>query len=127
MTTSSPADDDRPPVLDRTVLQADSSWNGVAYTEYPPGAARLTVVRFHVPAHTSLPWHTHPVPSAAYVVSGSFTVEERATGRRRTLVAGEAFAESVGDVHRGFTGDVAAEIVATYAGVPGVPLSVPVD
>jgi len=39
--------------------------------------------------------------------------------------AGEAFAESVGDVHRGYTTDEPAEIVVVYAGSAGIPLSIP--
>jgi len=41
--------------------------------------------------------------------------------------AGEAFGEPVKTVHRGCTGDLAAEIVVTYAGMEGLPLSKPAD
>jgi quercetin dioxygenase-like cupin family protein len=109
----------------RPVLQTDASWNGKSYTRYPEGRPQLTVLRFSIPPHSALPWHTHPMPNTAYIISGAITLEERATGRTRTFVAGEAFGESVDDVHRGYTQDQGAEIVCTYAGVAGMALSVP--
>jgi hypothetical protein len=66
------------------------------------------------------------VPSAAYVVAGQITIEEYGTGKKLVVGAGEAFAESVGGVHRGYTGVLPAEVVATYSGTPDMPLSVPV-
>ncbi|WP_139211316.1 hypothetical protein [Azotobacter beijerinckii] len=57
-----------------------------------------------IPADTTLPWHTHPMPNAADILSGQITVEERATGRKRVIRAGQAFNESVDYVHRGHTG-----------------------
>ncbi|WP_140720647.1 MULTISPECIES: cupin domain-containing protein [Gammaproteobacteria] len=108
------------------LLRSDTSWNGKPYERYPEGRPQLTVLRFHIPPHTSLPWHTHPMPNAGYVISGQITLEERGTGKLRVIGAGQAFAESVDDVHRGYTGDEAAEIVCTYAGVEGQALSIPV-
>jgi len=106
------------------VLRTDTSWNGKAYERYPQGTPQLTVVRFSIPAHSSLSWHEHVVPNAAFVISGAMTVEDRATGATHTIRAGEAFGESVGAVHRGYTGDEATEVVVTYAGVEGIPLSI---
>ena len=51
--------------------------------------------------------------------------QERATRRTLLVRAGEAFAESVGDVHCGYTTDEPAEIVVVYAGSAGIPLSIP--
>jgi quercetin dioxygenase-like cupin family protein len=107
------------------LLQRTSSWNDVAYTAYPKGQPQLTTMRITIPAYSALPWHTHAIPNAAYIISGQLTVEERATGRKATYHAGEAFAESVGEVHRGFTGSAPAVIIVFYAGSPGVPLSSP--
>lgn len=118
---------DGSPVRSAEVLNSDTAWNGKPYDRYPEGRPLLSVIRFNIPAHSSLPWHTHPMPNAAYVISGHFTVEERATGRKRVVKAGEAFAESVDDVHRGYTDDEPVEIVCTYAGVEGLPLSVHED
>lgn len=110
-----------------TLLQSESAWNGVPYVAYPPGRPQLTVLKILLPPHSSLPWHTHVVPNSAYVVSGQMTVEDRASGRKHVLRAGDAFAESVGVVHRGVTGEEAVEIVVTYAATADTPLSVPAE
>jgi len=107
------------------LVKTESSWNGVAYTAYPTGRPELTMLKMTIPAHTALPWHTHPIPNAAYVLSGSITVEDKASGRKQTFHAGEALAEEVGQVHRGVTGDEPAVLVITYSGTHGTPTFVP--
>src|SRR5690554_3961205 len=54
-----------------TLLKAGASWDGAPYAGYPSGSPEITVVRLSIPPHTVLPWHSHPMPNAAYVVSGS--------------------------------------------------------
>lgn len=61
------------------------------------------------------------------MVSRQLTIGEKATGRKATYRAGQASAESVGDVHRGVTGAEPVVVLVTYAGVQGQPLSVPVQ
>ncbi len=120
---ASEATEDNSQVYSVQIVRSDRSWNGKPYERYPDGRPVLTVMRFSIPPHSSLPWHTHPMPNTAYVISGQFTVEEQATGRKRIVRAGEAFAESVEDIHRGYTDDEPVEIVCTYAGAEGLPLS----
>ncbi|MBS1907015.1 MAG: cupin domain-containing protein [Actinobacteria bacterium] len=110
-------------IVTRRVLQTTRSWNDVPYEHYPAERPELTVVHFDIPPHSSLPWHTHAVPNAAYVIAGALTVEDHDTGRTHVVRAGEAFGESVGPVHRGYTEDLATEVVAIYAGAEGIPLS----
>jgi quercetin dioxygenase-like cupin family protein len=107
------------------LLQADHSWNDKAYTHYPAGQPELTMIKLTIPPHTALPWHTHPFPNAAYVLSGTLTVHERDSGKTKVYHQGEAFAESVDTVHRGETGDETTVLLITYAGTPGVPTSIP--
>ncbi len=107
------------------LLQADQAWTGKPYTHYPSRQPQLTMIRLTIAPHSVLPWHTHPYPNAAYVLSGTLTVHDRATGKTRTIHQGEAFAESVDAVHRGETGDEPAVLLITYAGTPGVPTSIP--
>lgn len=109
------------------LLKRTASWNDVPYRDYPRGQPQLTTLKITIPAHSSLPWHTHEVPNAAYLLSGHLTVEERDTGRTATYQAGEAFAESVGNVHRGFTDSEPAVVIVTYAGTAVQPLSVPIS
>ena len=107
------------------LLQADHSWNGDAYTHYPAGRPELTMLKLTIAAHSQLPWHTHPFPNAAYVLSGTLTVHDKISGKTKVFHQGEAFAESVDDIHRGETGDEPVVLLVTYSGTPGVPTSIP--
>jgi quercetin dioxygenase-like cupin family protein len=108
------------------LLQADHSWNGAPYTQYPKGRPQLTMLKLTIAPHTKLPWHTHPFPNAAYVLSGTLTIRDKVSGKTKVVHQGEAFAETVDDVHRGETGDEPVVLLVTYAGTPGVPTSIPV-
>ena len=107
------------------LVQSDQSWNGKPYTQYPKGRPELTMLKVTLAAHTVLPWHTHPFPNAAYVLSGTLTLHDKASGKTRVVHQGEAFTESVDDVHRGEAGDEPVVLLITYAGTPGVPTSIP--
>jgi quercetin dioxygenase-like cupin family protein len=113
------------PAQREVLLQADQSWNGQPYTQYPKGRPELTMLKVTLAPHTVLPWHTHPFPNAGYVLSGTLTLHDKASGKTRVVHQGEAFAESVDDVHRGEAGDEPAVLLITYAGLPGVPTSIP--
>ncbi len=106
------------------LLQATQSWNGKPYTHYPAGQPQLTLIRLTIAPHTALPWHTHPFPNAGYVLSGQLTIHDRDSGKSHTFQAGEAFAESVDDVHRGVAGDTPTVLILTYSGVAGTPTSI---
>jgi quercetin dioxygenase-like cupin family protein len=111
--------------VDSQVLsRSKHAWNGQPYTSYPPGQPELTVIRVIIPPHTTLPWHTHPMPNAAYVLSGHLTVEDRA-GRRYVARAGDVINETVNLLHRGFTDDEACTLIVTYAGASRLPTSMP--
>ncbi|AXE31984.1 cupin [Chromobacterium phragmitis] len=111
-------------VRTETLLKTERSWDGELYKAYPHGQPELTLVRITIPAKTSLPWHRHPSPNAAYVVSGELTVESRDGKHRKLLRAGDTLAEMAGSQHRGVTGDKPVELLVFYAGAAGVPLSV---
>ncbi len=123
---SSPAQTVKPGQRE-VLLQATKAWNGEAYAHYPTGTPQLTMLRVTIAAHTALPWHTHPVPNAGYVLSGQLTIQDKESGRSQTFHAGEAFAESVDDVHRGVAGDTPTVLILTYAGTPGTQTSKPVQ
>ena len=70
------SDSSHPEAAASTVLlKTDSSWDGVKYDSYPPGQPELTVLKFVIPPHTTLLWHTHSMPYAAYVISGTPSLE----------------------------------------------------
>jgi quercetin dioxygenase-like cupin family protein len=108
-----------------TLLQTTQSWNGKSYTRYPTGEPQLTILKVTLAAHTSLPWHYHPVPNALYVLSGTLTLRDRASGKTLVVHQGQAVGESVDDVHRGEAGDEPTVLLITYAGTPGISTSVP--
>ena len=109
----------------QVLVKATASWNGKPYAAYASGKPELTVLKLTIPAHTALPWHTHPFPNAGYVLSGTLTIEDRDSGRRQTFRAGQAFAESVDDVHRGMSGNTPVVLIVTYSGIEGQKTSVP--
>jgi quercetin dioxygenase-like cupin family protein len=107
------------------LLQATQSWNGKPYTHYPTGQPQLTTIKRTIAPHTVLPWHTHPFPNVVYVLSGTLTLHDKASGKTLVVHQGQAVAESVDDIHRGESGDEPAVLLITYAGTSGVPTSVP--
>ena len=109
----------------QVLLQADHSWNGVPYTHYPKGQPELTMLKLTLAPHSVLPWHMHPFPNAGYVLSGTLTVHDKISGKTRVFHQGDAFAETVNDIHRGETGDEPVVLLVTYAGTPGAATSVP--
>lgn len=112
-------------VKSEVLVESDKAWNGKPYERYADGPPQLTVIRMTIAPRSQLPWHTHAMPNAAYIVSGHLTVEDRASGQKRRINAGEAFNEQVGPVHRGYTDDEPCTVVVTYAGTAGTPVSVP--
>ena len=116
----------QPEVQTQFLVKSATAWNGKVYKGYPEGRPELTVAKVTIPARTRLPWHSHPMPTVGYILSGHITVEDRATGRRKTYRAGEAIPEQVDAAHSGTTDDEPAVIVVTYAGTAGQSLSVPI-
>jgi quercetin dioxygenase-like cupin family protein len=110
-----------------TLVKATESWNGKPYTHYARGQPQLTMLRVTIDANTALPWHYHPMPNAGYVLSGELTIVDKASGKKQTFKQGQAFAESVDDVHHGIAGPEPTTLLIVYAGTPGVPTSVPVN
>ena len=110
-------------VQSTVLLKSSSSWDGVPYGAYPAGLPELTVLNIKIPANTALNWHEHPMPNAAYVVSGDLTVETRESGQSILLKSGDVLPEMVNRQHRGVTGNTAVELVVFYAGTLGMPLS----
>ncbi|QJP93356.1 cupin domain-containing protein [Pseudomonas fluorescens] len=105
------------------LLESTTSWDGTSYSNYPDAKPELSVLRLSIPANTQLQWHTHPIPNAAYILSGELTIESRDDGRSKRFKQGEAVAEMVNRSHRGITGDKPVELVVFYAGGEGIPLS----
>jgi quercetin dioxygenase-like cupin family protein len=80
-------------------------------------------MRITLAPHTELEWHSHPIPSAAYVVAGELTVERKKDGKTKHFTAGQAVSETVDTLHRGVAGNEPVVLIVFYAGSPGVPLT----
>ena len=118
------AQDNRRGVKSKVVLQTTSAWDGSTYPSYPRGVPQLTIVKISIPPRTTLNWHQHPCPNAAYVLSGELTLEKK-DGTSRHFKAGDAVAETVDVVHRGISGGEQTVLIVFYAGVPSLPLTKP--
>jgi len=124
MSAFSVARADNTAAVKKEVLSSGStSWDGTPYTAYPAGAPELSVLKITIAPHATLPWHSHPIPNAAYVVSGQLTVEKQSTGEKKMLTAGQVLPELVGQIHRGTAGDEPVVLIVFYAGAKGAPLS----
>lgn len=119
--------DRAPAIMVEKLLEAENSWDGVLYKEYPSGTPQLSVLKITVAPNTSLAWHEHLTPNAAYVLNGVLTVEKKDTGEKRILKAGEVLSEMVRSAHRGYAGKEGVTLVVFYAGKKGVPLSKPTE
>lgn len=114
---------DLPGVTVETLIKTGSSWDGATYQAYPAGPPELTVLKISIAPNTALPWHTHPMPNATYVVSGELLVEKQEGGATKRLVAGDVLPEMVQASHRGVTGAAGVVLIVFYAGTKGMPLS----
>src|SRR5277367_2775421 len=76
------------------LLQTTQSWNGKPYTHYPTGQPQLTTLKVTIAPHTSLPWHSHPIPNAVYVLAGTLTLHDRASGKTFVVNQGQVVGES---------------------------------
>jgi quercetin dioxygenase-like cupin family protein len=112
-----------PAVQIKELMRSGASWDGVPYTAYPSGAPEITVLQITIAPHSALGWHTHPMPNAAYVLSGEITVEKKSTGEKKLITKGQVLPEMVNELHRGVTGDAPVVLIVFYAGTKGMPLS----
>ncbi|MCA8060759.1 cupin domain-containing protein [Burkholderia sp. AU31624] len=105
-----------------SLAHTSQSWDGADYTRYPEGTPLLDVQYVRIPAHTMLPWHSHGVVNAVYLLSGRLTVEKKNGESRTTFTSGQVIADTVGTIHHGYTTDEPAEMVVFFAGAKGQPL-----
>ena len=110
-------------IKSETLLHSSSAWNGVSYEVYSKGAVELSVLRITIPPHSNRKWHTHPMPSAAYIVSGEITIEQLGVNKKRPFVAGEVVPETVNTLHTGITRERPVVLIVVYAGVKEMPLA----
>jgi quercetin dioxygenase-like cupin family protein len=117
------AENDQSVVRSETLLRSSASWDGELYKSYPSGQPELSILKITVPPHTKLEWHSHPIPSAAYILAGELILERKKDGKKQHFRAGQAVTETVGTLHRGVTGNESVVLIVFYAGSPGLPLT----
>ena len=110
-------------VQKQILLSASSSWDGALYQSYPPGQPELSVLKIILAPHTQLEWHSHPMPSAAYILAGELILERKRDGKRQRFTAGQAVSETVDTFHRGVAGSEPLVLIVFYAGSEGMPLT----
>ena len=104
-------------VQSQTLLRASSSWDGESYKSYTSGQPELSILKITLAPHTELEWHSHPIPSAAYIVSGELTLERKKDGKKQRFTAGQAVSETVDTFHRGVAGSKPVVLIVFY-GLP---------
>ena len=113
----------QPAARSQTLLRASSSWDGKPYNSYPLGPPELSILKITLAPHTELEWHSHQMPSAAYIVAGELTLERKKDGKQQRFTAGQAVSETVDTLHRGVAGSEPVVLIVFYAGSPGMPLA----
>ena len=106
-----------------TLVLSTSSWDGAPYEAYPSGQPPITVLKFMIAPRTVMTWHSHPVPSAGYVLAGELTIEKR--GTKKHFVAGQVVTETVRTIHRGVSGSEPVVLIVFYPAAPGLSVSMP--
>jgi len=118
------APEDHQPLIQKGILlSTSSSWDGEPYKCYPPSQPELSILKITLAPHTQLERHSHPMPSAAYIVAGELTLERKRDGKTQRFTAGEAVSETVDTLHRGVAGSEPVVLIFFYAGSPGMPVT----
>lgn len=90
-----------------------------------PGGQQATISGFDV---TMKPgecngWHSHPVPTFGYMMSGTLTVSY-ANGETKLIKGGQSIIEAQHMKHEGCnTGNEDVRIIVFYAGADGIPVT----
>jgi quercetin dioxygenase-like cupin family protein len=91
-------------VQSQILLRSKTSRDGEAYKSYPSGQPELSILKIILAPHTKLEWHSHPIPSAAYIVAGELTFGRKKDGRKLRFTAGQAASETLNTLYRGVSG-----------------------
>lgn len=104
------------------LLKTSTTWNN-NQIEYPQGKAEIIGLLVEVAPGKETGWHSHPVPSFAYMLEGVLEVRLQ-DGRTKRIKAGEALAEVINTWHNGRNiGNSPVKIVVFYTGISGAAIS----
>src|SRR5215472_11618608 len=85
--TANAAQNGQSEVHSETLLRSTSSWDGELYDSYVAGRPEISILRITIPPRTTLDWHSHPMPNAAYIVSGQLTLQRKKDGKKQHFTA----------------------------------------
>ncbi|MDD2776834.1 MAG: cupin domain-containing protein [Gallionella sp.] len=104
-------------------MKTTQSWDGKPIV-YPTGQAEITGLLIEVAPGKETGWHEHPVPSFAWIISGTLEIT-RQDGQVKRLQAGDALAEVIDTLHNGRNvGTDVVKLVVFYTGAVGTPLTI---
>jgi len=122
--TSASAFEAKAPLKVVPLLTTTKTWEGAPIV-YPQGQPEISGLIIELAPGAETGWHSHPVPSFAFILEGTLEVQLK-DGRSKRLQAGEALAEVIGALHNGkVIGDIPVKLVVFYAGAVGQSLTVP--
>lgn len=103
-------------IVVKELSKTTTSWDGKNII-YPSGNEEITTTHITIPPNAKLPFHCHPVPTLAYVISGKIKVETM-EGKTKLFKAGEEIIEVVNSWHRGYNPSriKPVKIIVFYAG-----------
>jgi quercetin dioxygenase-like cupin family protein len=116
------ASGNKPNIHNEVLVQSVTTWNGEPI-RYPMGTAEVTSAKVTLERGAETPFHCHPVPTVAYIMSGILEVQT-ADGKRKRFKQGESMAEVINTWHKGKAVQGPVEIVVFYAGSKGVPTTI---
>lgn len=109
-------------VASTPLLQATTTWAGQPL-EIPQGPVAVTAMEIRLAPGAETGWHSHPVPSMAYILDGELeiTLED---GRKQRASKGQALVEVAELIHNGRNvGTEPVRLVVFYVAPPDTALS----
>lgn len=115
---------EEPAIVTTQILQTSTSWNNDKLHYPETESTEITSLHYEFPPGSETPWHRHPVPVLAYILSGDLEVKAKDTGETRIFRKGDAFAEVVNTWHSGkVLGNEPVKLIAFFLGESGIDLT----
>jgi len=101
------------------LLDAQQSWDG-GNIAYPKGKPNIISLRVTASENEVIEYHCHPVPTLAYLIKGTMSLET-IKGKKRIIHAGESMVEAMRTMHRGHVVEGPVEIIVFHVGSDKFP------
>jgi quercetin dioxygenase-like cupin family protein len=118
------AKDKTAPTKEKLTVSTEA-WTGKKLPAYPSGQPEISILKITIPPGQRLPTHKHPVINGGVVIRGELTVTTD-KGEVLHVKAGQPIVEVVNEWHYGANhGTEPVELIVFYAGVKGIPITIP--